>query len=73
MEQLERGGAFAGLPTRLVTMLYDLGVTTRADLAVWYRAEVVRRIGTRGIGPKSPATIAVWLGAEPEAGGDDGR
>ena len=69
MDQLERGGEFAGLPTRLVTTLYDLGVTTRADLAVWYRAEVARRIGTRGIGPKSLAAIAAWLDEREEVPG----
>lgn len=62
MESLERAGQFAGLPTRLVELLYDLGVTTRAELVVWYRVEVARRVGTRGIGPKSLVTLAAWLG-----------
>jgi len=69
MEYLEHTGALAGLPTRIVAILQRRGVRTRADLAVWYRAEVARAAATRGIGPRALRTIAAWLGECEEGAG----
>ena len=72
MDYLEQTGEFAGLPSRLAALLHRQELHTRAQVAAWYRGALPGRKVAYGIGPKSLATLAAWLGAEPEAGGDDG-
>ena len=72
MVYLERTGAFAGLPSRLAALLHQQELHTRGQVAAWYRGELPGRRVAYGIGPKSLATLAAWLGAEAEAGDDDG-
>ncbi len=66
MEYMEQTGELAGLPSRLVAALKRRGVETRAQVAVWHRAEAAGSATTRGIGPRSLQIIAAWLGESDE-------
>ncbi len=71
VDYLEHTGEFAGLPSRLAAILHRQGLHTRGQVAAWYRGAPPGGRVAYGIGPKSLATLAAWLGADAAEGDDD--
>ncbi len=64
-------GELAGLPLQIAVVLGRYGLATRAQVANWYRYEHRAGYPLRGVGPKSAAVLAAWLGADGEEHADD--